>query len=159
MSRVIGDSRGSCRKRGLPSSISSVVSSASPLQPKPTGSRASILHRLLKRYREGGLEAVDAPIEATSQQPPCGQADEVIIAIVGLREQLTADGLDAGPLTLQWHLKRRPVGARDIHDPAHPAPPRPDHPPATQTTEKLLPPLRSRPNPTNAGNPTSPTGH
>jgi transposase InsO family protein len=31
-------------------------------------------------------------------------ADEVITAIVRLREQLTADGLDAGPLTLQWHL-------------------------------------------------------
>jgi hypothetical protein len=30
--------------------------------------------------------------------------DEVIEAIVTLREQLTADGLDAGPLTPQWQL-------------------------------------------------------
>lgn len=53
------------------------------------------LHRLLKRYREGGLEAVDA----RSRRPisnPRAVSDEVIIAIVQKREQLTADGLDAG---------------------------------------------------------------
>jgi len=34
-------------------------------------------------------------------------SDDVIIAIVTLRETLTAGGLDAGPLTLQWHLGQR----------------------------------------------------
>src|SRR6185312_4523191 len=61
------------------------------------------LHRLLKRYREAGLEAVDA----RSRRPhsnPRAVTDEVIAAIVHLRQQLVDDGLDAGPLTLQYHL-------------------------------------------------------
>src|ERR1700693_3971657 len=37
MSRVMGDSRDSCRKRGLLSFMSLVVSSASPRQPRPMG--------------------------------------------------------------------------------------------------------------------------
>jgi transposase InsO family protein len=61
------------------------------------------LHRLLKRYREGGLEAVD-PRSRRPASNPRAVSDDVIIAIVGLREQLSGDGLDAGPLTLQWHL-------------------------------------------------------
>ena len=61
------------------------------------------LYRLLKRYREGGLEAVD-PRSRRPASNPRAVSDDVIIAIVGLREQLTGDGLDAGPLTLQWHL-------------------------------------------------------
>ena len=59
--------------------------------------------RLLKRYRNGGLEAVDARSRRPASNPRA-VSDDVIIAIVGLREQLSADGLDAGPLTLQWHL-------------------------------------------------------
>jgi transposase InsO family protein len=61
------------------------------------------LHRLLKRYREGGLDAVD-PRSRRPASNPRAVSDEVIIAIVRLREKLTGDGLDAGPLTLQWHL-------------------------------------------------------
>jgi transposase len=61
------------------------------------------LHRLLKRYREGGLEAVD-PRSRRPVSNPRAVNDEVIIAIVRLRESLTGQGLDAGPLTLQWHL-------------------------------------------------------
>src|SRR5581483_1794357 len=64
------------------------------------------VHRLLKRYREGGLEAVD-PRSRRPASNPRAVSDEVIVAIVTLREQLTADGLDAGPLTLQWHLQQR----------------------------------------------------
>ncbi|VBA57073.1 hypothetical protein LAUMK191_03844 [Mycobacterium attenuatum] len=61
------------------------------------------LYRLLQRYQLGGLDAV----EARSRRPasnPRAVTDEVIAAIVLLREQLTADGRDAGPLTLQDHL-------------------------------------------------------
>ena len=61
------------------------------------------VHQLLARYRDGGLEAV----EARSRRPlsnPRAISDEVIVAIVRLREQLTGDGLDAGPASLQWHL-------------------------------------------------------
>jgi transposase len=64
------------------------------------------VHRLLKRYREGGLEAVE-PRSRRPASNPHAVADEVITAIVRLREQLTADGLDAGPLTLQWHLTQQ----------------------------------------------------
>ena len=63
------------------------------------------LHRLLKRYREGGLEAVDARSRRPASNPRA-VPDDVIIAIVRLREQLTDDGLDAGPVTLQWHLSQ-----------------------------------------------------
>ena len=61
------------------------------------------VHRLLKRYREGGLEAVE-PRSRRPASNPHAVSDEVIIAIVTLREKLVTDGLDAGPLTLQWHL-------------------------------------------------------
>jgi transposase InsO family protein len=63
------------------------------------------VHRLLKRYHEGGLDAV----EPRSRRPHGNSravGDEVIAAIVRLREQLVEDGFDAGPLTLQWHLDR-----------------------------------------------------
>lgn len=42
---------------------------------------------------------------------PRAVGDEVIAAIVFLREKLTAEGLDAGPLTLQWHLTRQGLPA------------------------------------------------
>jgi transposase InsO family protein len=61
------------------------------------------LHRLLKRYREGGLQAVDTRSRRPASNPRA-VSDEVIVALVRLRENLVAQGLDAGPLTLQWHL-------------------------------------------------------
>ncbi|MDT5251796.1 MAG: hypothetical protein QOH07_740, partial [Mycobacterium sp.] len=38
---------------------------------------------------------------------PRAVSDEVIAAIVMLREHLVAQGLDAGPITLQHHLARQ----------------------------------------------------
>jgi transposase InsO family protein len=61
------------------------------------------LHRLLKRYHQGGLEAVDARSRRPASNPRA-VPDDVIIAIVRLRESLVDQGLDAGPLTLQFHL-------------------------------------------------------
>ena len=61
------------------------------------------LHRLLKRYREGGLDAVD-PRSRRPTSNPRSVSDDVIAAVVRLREHLVDQGLDAGPLTLQWHL-------------------------------------------------------
>src|SRR5487761_2715513 len=68
------------------------------------------LHRLLRRYREGGL----AGLEPRSRRPrtsPHGTSDAVRGRIVALRTDLTARGLDAGPATIAWHLGRegRPV--------------------------------------------------
>ena len=64
------------------------------------------IYRLLARYHEGGLDAVD-PRSRRPNSNPRAVSDDVIIAIVTLRETLTAGGLDAGPLTLQWHLGQR----------------------------------------------------
>jgi transposase InsO family protein len=68
------------------------------------------LQRLLRRYRDGGLDA----LEPRSRRPhacPGRTPDEVRQRIVELRRGLTARGLDAGPVTIAWHLARegRPV--------------------------------------------------
>jgi transposase InsO family protein len=63
------------------------------------------LHRLLRRYREGGLDA----LEPRSRRPltnPRDTPDAVRERIVALRRELTAHGLDAGPVTIAWHLER-----------------------------------------------------
>ena len=63
------------------------------------------LHRLLARYRDGGLEAV----EPRTRRPATNSAatpQAVRERIVDLRLQLTNDGLDAGPVTIAWHLER-----------------------------------------------------
>ena len=65
---------------------------------------------MLSRYRHGGLEAVD-PRSRRPASNPRAVPDEVIIAVVTLRQQLVADGLDAGPVTLQWHLTQRGLPA------------------------------------------------
>jgi transposase InsO family protein len=64
------------------------------------------IYRLLARYHQGGLDAVE-PRSRRPASNPRAVSDPVIIAIVELREKLVADGLDAGPLTLQEHLARR----------------------------------------------------
>jgi transposase InsO family protein len=63
------------------------------------------LQRLLRRYRDGGLD----DLEPRSRRPhtsPHGTSDEVRGRIVRLRIELTARGLDAGPVTIAWHLER-----------------------------------------------------
>ncbi len=63
------------------------------------------LQRLLRRYRGGGLDA----LEPRSRRPltnPARTPDAVRERIVGLRVELTARGLDAGPVTIAWHLGR-----------------------------------------------------
>ena len=75
------------------------------------------IYRLVKRFHEGGLEAVD-PRSRRPASNPRAVSDDVIAAVVHLREKLTSDGLDAGPVTLQGHLgavsrcpRPRPSGA------------------------------------------------
>jgi len=63
------------------------------------------LHRLLRRYRAGGLD----DLEPRSRRPhtsPQETSDEVRGRITALRTELTAGGLDAGPATIAWHLER-----------------------------------------------------
>jgi transposase InsO family protein len=64
------------------------------------------VHRLLKRFREGGLDAVDSRSRRPNSNPRA-ISDQVITAIVLLREKLTSEGLDAGPVTLQSHLAQQ----------------------------------------------------
>jgi len=63
------------------------------------------LHRLLKRYRDGGLDAIEPrsrrPHTTPGRIPPALRQ-----RIVELRLELTGRGLDAGPVTIAWHLER-----------------------------------------------------
>ena len=78
------------------------------------------LHRLLARYREGGLEAVE-PRTRRPLSNPATTPDNVRDRILALRLQLTSQGLDAGPVTIAWHLEQ--AG---------------QHPPATSTIRRIL---------------------
>jgi transposase InsO family protein len=63
------------------------------------------LHRLLRRYRADGMEAVEPRSRRPCSSP--GRTPDVVCArIVALRLELTAQGLDAGPVTIAWHLER-----------------------------------------------------
>jgi transposase InsO family protein len=68
------------------------------------------LHRLLARYREGGLEALE-PRSRRPKSTPIATPENVRRRVIELRTQLTADGLDAGPHTISWHLEQEGVRA------------------------------------------------
>ena len=80
------------------------------------------VHRLLRRYREGGLDA----LERRSRTNPRRTPDAVRARIVELRTELTPDGFDGGPVTIAWHLGRE---GRTV--------------PSTSTIRRILP--RGRP--------------
>jgi transposase InsO family protein len=68
------------------------------------------LHRLLLRYQEGGLDALE-PRSRRPKTTPIATPETVRQRVIELRAQLTADGLDAGPETIRWHLEREGMGA------------------------------------------------
>ncbi len=68
------------------------------------GVSRSWVSKLMARYRTEG-EAAFEPRSRRPRSSPNRVADVVNDLIVNLREQLTADGLDAGPHTIQWHLQ------------------------------------------------------
>ena len=78
------------------------------------------LHRLLARYKEGGLDAVE-PRSRRPRTSPQQTPTVVHDRIIELRLQLTKDGLDAGPVTIAWHLEQQ----------GHP-------PPSTSTIRRVL---------------------
>src|ERR1019366_10123483 len=58
------------------------------------------------RYRAGGYEALAPKSTAPHRRPT--QLDVVLEnEIVTIRKQLSEDGFDAGPLTIQYHLAQR----------------------------------------------------
>ncbi|HEY4267445.1 MAG TPA: IS481 family transposase [Galbitalea sp.] len=62
------------------------------------------VHSLVTRYEAGGLEALEPrsrrPKTSTRSTPPQVQA-----RILALRTWLEGEGLDAGPVTIAWHLE------------------------------------------------------
>lgn len=63
------------------------------------------LHRLLARARIDGLDAIE-PRSKRPKSNPAATPETVRNRIIELRHNLTADGLDAGPVTIAWHLER-----------------------------------------------------
>lgn len=78
------------------------------------------LQRLLARYRTGGLDAVD-PRSRRPLSSPQRTPEEVRDLVIELRLRLTREGLDAGPVTIAWHLEQ--AGHR---------------PPSTSTIRRIL---------------------
>lgn len=62
------------------------------------------VHTLVTRYHEGGLEAVD-PRSSRPANSPHEMSAQVRQHIVALRRDLVSQGLDAGPITIAWHLE------------------------------------------------------
>jgi len=73
------------------------------------GVHRSWIYKLLARYRGGGYEAL-APRSRRPRSCKHETAVEVIEAIVALRRQLAAEGHDAGPATIAYHLAARMDG-------------------------------------------------
>src|ERR1700689_1627457 len=70
------------------------------------GVHRSWIYKLLARYREGGIEA----LQPRSRRPrSCKhETPEVLVqAILALRNELVADGHDAGAATIAYHLAKR----------------------------------------------------
>lgn len=63
------------------------------------------LHRLVSRYKAGGLGAVE-PQSRRPLSSPQATEDKVRDFIVRTRLELTAAGWDAGPVTIAWHLEQ-----------------------------------------------------
>jgi transposase InsO family protein len=67
------------------------------------------LHRLLARYRDGGLDALE-PRSRRPRSNPAATPERVRARVVELRGELAANGSDAGPVTIAWHLEREGLG-------------------------------------------------
>jgi transposase InsO family protein len=73
------------------------------------GISKSWIYELIARYRAGGYEA----LEPRSRRPRCCTHEtpvEIVQAIVALRCGLAADGHDAGPATIAYHLAQQMDG-------------------------------------------------
>jgi transposase InsO family protein len=78
---------------------------------KAHGISKSWIYELIRRYRQGGYEA----LEPRSRRPrSCKHAtpDEVVQAIIDLRERLASEGHDCGPATIAYHLALEIAGER-----------------------------------------------
>ena len=88
----------------LPDDASAAASTARRTRRGPP--RTAWVTRLVARYRLEG----DAAFEARSRRPrtsPTVIPAEMVELAVNLRSELSAQGLDAGPHTVCWHLQQR----------------------------------------------------
>ncbi|MCX6430939.1 MAG: IS481 family transposase [Actinobacteria bacterium] len=63
------------------------------------------IHRLLTRYRQGGLEGLE-PKSRRPKSNPRALSAQVRGEIIALRRGLLSQGLDAGAASITWHLKQ-----------------------------------------------------
>lgn len=77
------------------------------------GIHRSWLYRLLARYRREGEAGLVRRSRAAHHQPHA-VPPAVVEQIVALRAELAAEGLDAGALTIQWHLAERAGSAPSV---------------------------------------------
>lgn len=63
------------------------------------------LHKLLARYRDEGLDGLNARSRAPLSTPHA-TSDRVRERVLQLRRLLVSDGTDAGPVTIAWHLRQ-----------------------------------------------------
>lgn len=64
------------------------------------------IHRLLARYRQGGLEALE-PRSRRPKSNPRALSPQVRGEIIALRRDLLSQGLDAGAASIAWHLQEK----------------------------------------------------
>jgi transposase InsO family protein len=64
------------------------------------------IHRLLIRYKTGGLDALE-PRSRRPKSNPRALTQELRGEIIRLRHHLLAQGLDAGAASIAWHLQQR----------------------------------------------------
>src|SRR6266496_1528410 len=70
------------------------------------GVHRSWLYKLLARYRREGEPGLD-PRSRRPRRSPSAMDPALVDEIVALRANLLQQGLDAGALTIHWHLARR----------------------------------------------------
>lgn len=66
------------------------------------------VHTLVTRYNAGGIDALE-PLSRRPRTSPIATPPTVRNRVVQLRVELTAAGLDAGPVTIAWHLDREGI--------------------------------------------------
>lgn len=64
------------------------------------------VHRLLARYKTGGLDALE-PASRRPKSNPRSLTRELRSEIIALRTHLLAQGLDAGSASIAWHLRQQ----------------------------------------------------
>ncbi len=74
------------------------------------GMSRQYLHRLLARYRDEGLDGLDARSRAPLTSPHA-VTNRVRDRVVQLRQVLVAAGTDAGPITIAGHLRQEGLAA------------------------------------------------